>query len=78
MRTMMSLALVPVIAGSAMIAPWKDISRYFGIKRMSSGRTGRPGKVPVIGRTSYPNKRGRGVPDGTADFESGSRGGPAR
>jgi len=52
-----------------------DLIRYFKIKRLSAGR-GHPELVPVTGSKSYPQRPGRGAPDGTRDFDSASRGGP--
>jgi hypothetical protein len=54
-----------------------DIIRYFKIKRISAGQ-GHPELVPVNGSRAYPQRPGRGAADGTGDFDSASRGGPAR
>lgn len=54
---------------------FKDISRYMKIKKLSS--SGRPGLVPAVGRSSYPNRSRKGARDGTGDFVSASRGGLA-
>jgi hypothetical protein len=53
-----------------------DIVRYIKIKRLSRGQ-GHPESVPIRGSKAYPQRAGRGVADGTADFDSASRGGPA-
>ena len=53
-----------------------DIVRYIKIKRLSRGQ-GRPELVPVRGSRSYPQRGGQGAADGTGDFDSASRGGPA-
>jgi hypothetical protein len=81
MMRKMTAVLVPVIAGAAAAAAavatqWKDISRYAKIELMSFGK-GKPGIVPAAGNARYPEGPGMGVPDGTADFDSASRGGPA-
>jgi len=67
--------LVPVGATLLVASQWADIKRYLKIKQMSAGH---PENVPARGRTAYPQGPGRGVPDGTGDFDSASRGGPAR
>lgn len=46
------------------------------IERMSFG-DGNPGGVPVTGRHLYPTSSAGSAPDGTGDFDSASRGGPA-
>ena len=53
-----------------------DIARYIKMKRLSAGR-GHPELVPVRGTKAYPQRAGQGVADGTGDFDSASRGGPA-
>jgi hypothetical protein len=53
-----------------------DIVRYIKIKRLSGGRD-RPDLVPVRGSKAYPQRSGQGAADGTGDFDSASRGGPA-
>lgn len=62
------------VAGLAVAVQRHDIVRYLKIKQMSRGG-GHPEIVPASGATSYPAP-GRGVPDGTGDFDSASRGGP--
>jgi hypothetical protein len=54
-----------------------DILRYIKIKRLSQGH-GHPEFVPIRGSTAYPQRSGQGAADGTGDFDSASRGGPAR
>lgn len=68
--------LVPVGAALLVASQWTDIKRYFKIKRLSAGH-GHPRNVPAEGRQRYPQHPGGGVADGTGDFESASRGGPA-
>jgi hypothetical protein len=55
---------------------WNDIKRYARIKQLSLGQ-GHPENVPAEGRKAYPQRPGDGAADGTGDFGSASRGGPA-
>lgn len=70
-------ALIAAVAAVGGIAATqrREISRYVKIKQMSWGN-GHPGNVPAGGAQGYP-RPGHGVPDGTGDFDSASRGGPA-
>ena len=73
----MVLLLVPVTAGAAVtVNQWPDIRRYIKIKQLSTG-SGHPENVPVGGGTAYPQHPGEGDADGTGDFDSARRGGPA-
>ena len=54
-----------------------DIRRYLTIKQMSRD-SGHPEVVPAAGATAYPRRRKKKAADGTGDFDSASRGGPAR
>jgi len=54
----------------------QGIVRYLKIKQMSAG-DGHPGNVPAGGAHAYPAP-GQGTPDGTGDFASANRGGPAQ
>jgi hypothetical protein len=56
---------------------FNDIVRYIKIKRLSQGQ-GHPEFVPIRGSKAYPQRSGKGAADGTGDFDSASRGGPAR
>jgi len=69
---------VLVSAGATLLiaSQWADIRRYLKIKRLSAGR-GHPENVPASGRKAYPQRPGSGAPDGTGEFDSASRGGPA-
>jgi len=69
--------LVPVGVTLLVASQWADIRRYVKIKQMS-GQQSHPENVPAQGRTAYPRTAGGGVADGTGDFDSASRGGPAR
>ena len=69
--------LVPVGVTLLVASQWVDIKRYFKIKQLSV-RQGHPENVPARGRTAYPRMPGGGAADGTGDFDSASRGGPAR
>jgi hypothetical protein len=64
-------ALAAVLVGQR-----QDIARYVKIKRLSTGE-GHPELVPVRGRVAYPQHSADGQADGTGDFDSASRGGPA-
>ncbi len=66
--------LLPASVAVLAASQWREISRYIKLKQMSSG-DGHPETVPVEGHHSYPSGPGAGVPDGTGDFDSGSRGG---
>jgi hypothetical protein len=68
--------LVAVALGALAVSQWQDIIRYTKIKQMSAG-TGHPENVPAEGTTAYPQTPDRGAKDGTGDFDSARRGGPA-
>jgi hypothetical protein len=68
--------VVPVGMVLLAASQWADIRRYFKIKQLSV-REGHPENVPAAGRKAYPQSPGSGVADGTGDFDSASRGGPA-
>jgi hypothetical protein len=68
------LVLTLAAAAVAIGGQWRDISRYFKIRQMSSGQ-GHPENVPAHGRTNYPDHPGGGAAEGTGDFDSASRGG---
>jgi hypothetical protein len=72
----MLLLGVPVALGIAIALGWPDIIRFARIRQISLG-TGRPEAVPAEGRRSYPESRGFRSTDGTGDFDSARRGGPA-
>jgi hypothetical protein len=65
-----------VLLGVLIVAQWQDIIRYLKIRQMSLGQ-GRPQVVPAAGRTAYPQNPASSAPDGTGEFDSASRGGPA-
>jgi hypothetical protein len=69
-------ALAGALAGALVATQWKDITRYVKIELMSSG-DGHPGVVPAGGSHRYPEIPGQGTPDGTGEFDSADRGGPA-
>jgi hypothetical protein len=71
-RMLVSVGVTLLVASQ-----WADIKRYLKIKQLSV-RQGHPENVPAHGRTAYPLAPGRGATDGTGDFDSASRGGPAR
>ena len=70
------LVLLPASVVILIASQWREISRYLKIEQMSWG-AGRPQAVPAVGQHAYPSRPGGGVPDGTGDFDSASRGGPA-
>jgi hypothetical protein len=67
---------IPAALGVIVAKGLPDIRRYVAIKQMSRGR-GHPEVVPMRGTQAYPKHPGDGAPDGTGDFDSASRGGPA-
>jgi len=62
-------------AALAVASQRQDIGRYLKIKQMSAGQ-GHPEYVPAEGTRQYPPP-GQGAQDGTGDFDSARRGGPA-
>jgi hypothetical protein len=68
--------LVPVALGALAASQYKDAVRYMKIKQMSMGG-GHPEYVPVEGSASYPQSAAGSTPDGTGEFDSARRGGPA-
>ena len=68
--------LIPAMLAALVGSQWPDIMRYIKIKQMSQGQ-GHPEYVPVEGTTFYPQDPARGAPDGTGEFASARRGGPA-
>jgi hypothetical protein len=62
--------------GIAAAFSWPDLQRYLKIRQISS-RQLHPELVPVEGRINYPQHHAAGAPDGTGDFDSALRGGPA-
>lgn len=65
-----------VLLGVLIVSQWQDIVRYVKIRQMSPG-WGRPEVVPAAGRTVYPQNPASSAPDGTGEFDSARRGGPA-
>ena len=63
--------------GLAVAATWPDLKRYLKIRQMSASSP-HPENVPAEGRTAYPQRSADGAEDGTGDFDSAKRGGPAR
>jgi hypothetical protein len=68
---------VPVVLGAAIASGWPDIVRYAKIRQMGLGVGGHPEVVPVDGPISYPQDASHAEPDGTGEFDSARRGGPA-
>jgi hypothetical protein len=65
-----------VVLGALAYLQWPDIQRYAKIKLLSLG-SGHPEYVPAAGRSTYPHQPGGGARDGSGEFDSASRGGPA-
>jgi hypothetical protein len=74
-KTTLKLGAVAAV-GAALALGWPDIKRFLQIKQSSGGN--HPEKIPVGGRTVYPQHAGEGDRDGTGDFDSARRGGPLR
>jgi hypothetical protein len=70
-------ALVPAGLALLVVSQWSDIKRWLKIKQMDLGH-GHPENVPAEGRKAYPQRPDAATPDGTGDFDSAHRGGPAR
>ena len=68
--------LIPLAVGLVIAGQRQDIARYVKIRQMSAGG-GHPENVPAGGSQFYAQP-GEGAQDGTGDFDSASRGGPAR
>jgi hypothetical protein len=66
--------LIPASVVIVAASQWREIARYLKISQMSRG-DGHPQLVPVSGQHSYPGHHGAGIPDGTGDFDSPTRGG---
>jgi hypothetical protein len=67
---------IPAAVGVLAVRQWPEIRRYLALNRMSHGQ-GHPETVPMRGTQAYPKHAGEGAQDGTGDFDSASRGGPA-
>jgi hypothetical protein len=66
--------LLPASVAVLVASQWREISRYMKIAQMSRG-DGHPQVVPAEGQHAY--AKSPGAADGTGDFDSASRGGPA-
>jgi hypothetical protein len=71
------LLLIPAALGLLITSQWPDIRRHLKTRQLSQGN-GRPQNVPLKGTQAYPQRPGDGEQDGTGDFDSASRGGPAK
>lgn len=67
---------VPAALGALVAFQWQDVLRYAKIKQMSLGQ-GHPEIVPAGGSIRYAQDSAHGDRDGTGDFDSARRGGPA-
>jgi hypothetical protein len=70
------LFVIPLAVAGLAASQRQEIVRYLKVRQMSWG-TGHPENVPVSGSHAYPDPGGAAA-DGTGDFDSASRGGPAR
>ena len=75
-KTLLRIGIVGTVA-AAIVAGWPDIKRFVKIHQVSALGM-HPEKVPAAGRTVYPQHSFEAAPDGTGDFDSAMRGGPAR
>ncbi len=71
------LLLVPAALGLLITSQWPDIRRYLKLRQLSQGH-GHPQNVPLRGTKAYPQHPDDGEQDGPGDFDSASRGGPAK
>ena len=71
------LLLIPAALGLLITSQWPDIRRYLKIRQLSQGH-GHPQNVPPKGTKAYPEHPADGEQDGTGDFDSAGRGGPAK
>jgi len=69
--------LATALLGTFVASQWQDLRRYVKIRQMSTGQ-GHPENVPAEGTSAYPQSAAGAVPDGTGQFDSARRGGPAR
>jgi hypothetical protein len=74
-RKLMKIS-IPAAAGILVARQWPEIRRLVKLRQMSEGQ-GHPEHVPMQGTQAYPKHPGEGAQDGTGDFDSASRGGPA-
>ena len=70
------LLLIPAMLAALVGSQWPDIMRYLKIRQMSQGG-GHPENVPAGGTIAYPQDSANGAPEGTGEFASARRGGPA-
>jgi hypothetical protein len=71
------LLLMPATLGLLITSQRPGIRRHRKIRQLSQGH-GHPQNVPLRGTKGYPQRPGDGEQDGTGDFDSASRGGPAQ
>ena len=67
---------VPAALVALVALQWQDVLRYAKIKQMSLGK-GHPEMVPAGGARAYAKDEAHADRDGTGDFDSARRGGPA-
>jgi hypothetical protein len=71
------LLLISAALGLLITSQWPDIRRYLKIRQLSQD-PGHPQNVPVRGTKAYSQRPGDGEQDGAGDFDSASRGVPAK
>ena len=71
------LLLIRAALGLLITSQWPGIRRYLKIRQLSQGH-GRPQNVLLKGTKAYLQCPGDGGQDGTGDFDSAGRGGPAK
>jgi hypothetical protein len=69
--------LATAALGTLIASQWPDLKRYVKIRQMSTGQ-GHPENVPAAGSIAYPQNAAGAAPDGTGEFDSARRGGPAQ
>ncbi len=73
----MILVFGSAAVGALVAFSWRDILRYAKMVEISLGK-GHPEAVPAEGITAYPQDPSHAAQDGTGEFDSARRGGPAQ
>lgn len=66
--------LGPAVGAAVVAYGWTDMMRYIRMRQISQGHWE---LVPAEGSVFYPQDASRAEPDGTGEFDSARRGGPA-